>query len=286
MGQIDDDAVGAVISALEGESVEQDGVGFEPPPIICGLARATSTDIDRCWNAIRLATFPRIHCFATGAEMRTAWDQSERRRRVKNSIAWAVAHAKSLCADVEFSASDATRADPEFLYEVLNIAVESGATTLNIADTAGFAMPSEFGALVTEVRRQVRGIQSGDVILSVHTHNDLGLATANSITAIENGARQVECTLNGIGERAGNTALEEIVLALDFRRQYFNRRIGRDPEQAITCIRKREVLRSCRMLAELTGSPLAPNKAIVGSNACKYTFIQGDILDNEILGLD
>jgi 2-isopropylmalate synthase len=178
-----------------------------------------------------------------------------------------VAYAKSFVDDVEFSPEDAGRSDPEFLYQVLERAIAAGATTVNIPDTVGYTTPSEFGALIRGIKENVPNIDQA--IISVHGHDDLGLAVANFLEAVKNGARQLECTINGIGERAGNASLEELVMALHVRRSYFNPFLGRPPEstEPLTKINTKEIYRTSRLVSNLTGMIVQPNKAIVGANA-------------------
>jgi len=239
----------------------------EDPPIICGLARALRKDIDRCWEAIRPAAFPRIHCFAASSDVHMEHKLRKTREEVLEMTRVMVSYARSLCEDVEFSAEDASRSDPEFLHTLFNVAVQAGATTLNVPDTVGYATPQEFGALVRGIRENVAGIESGDVILSVHGHDDLGMAVANFMSAVENGARQVECTINGIGERAGNAALEELVMAMHVRKQYYCNVMGRDATKELTNINTTDIFQTSRMVSKLTGMMVQPNKAIVGANA-------------------
>lgn len=178
-----------------------------------------------------------------------------------------VAYAKTFTDDVEFSPEDAGRSDPEFLYQVLEAAIASGATTVNIPDTVGYTTPSEYGALIKGIKDNVPNIDQA--IISVHGHNDLGLAVANFLEAVKNGARQLECTINGIGERAGNAALEELVMALHVRRQYFNPFLGRptDSTEPLTNIDTKQIYKTSRLVSNLTGMMVQPNKAIVGANA-------------------
>lgn len=224
-------------------------------PVICGLSRTALADVDRCWEAIKAAERSRIHIFiATSAvhmekKLRMTPDQ------VKVETGRAVAHAKQYTDDVEFSPEDASRSDFAFMCEVLQIAVDNGATTLNIPDTVGYGIPEEYAARLQDIRARV----SGDYVISTHCHDDLGLAVANSLAAVKSGARQVECTINGIGERAGNAAMEEIVMALRTRSDYFG---GLD-----TGIRAEELARASRMVSRLTGYPVQYNKAVVGRNA-------------------
>jgi 2-isopropylmalate synthase len=231
-------------------------VGGAGGPAICGLARATEQDIDRCWSAVEPAAIGRIHIFLATSDVHMKHKLGMTRRQVANAAAAAVSHARSLGADVEFSAEDSARSDPVFLYEVLAIALQCGATTLNVPDTVGYSTPDEYGALVAGVRANVPGIDG--VTVSAHCHNDLGLAVANSLAGVRAGARQAECTINGIGERAGNAALEEVVMALHTRRPFFGLH---------TDIETRELARASRLVSKCTGIGVPPNKAIVGANA-------------------
>ncbi|WP_437581173.1 2-isopropylmalate synthase [Sorangium sp. So ce887] len=226
------------------------------PPIICALARATKVDIDKAWEGVRRAAHPRIHTFLATSDIHLKHKLRMSRAEVLDRVRAMVAYARDLCADVEFSPEDAGRSEPEFLYQVLEAAIAAGATTLNIPDTVGYTMPSEFGALIAGIRKNVPGIDRA--IISVHCHNDLGLATANALEGIRAGARQAEVTINGIGERAGNTALEEVVMALATRRAVFGLRTGIDTTQIATV---------SRLVSAATGFNVQPNKAIVGANA-------------------
>jgi 2-isopropylmalate synthase len=225
-------------------------------PIIAGLARACTPDIERAWQALKGAARPRIHVFLATSDIHLQYKLKISRQQCLEQARDSVRLAKSLCADVEFSPEDATRTDHEFLYQVLDSVVEAGATTLNIPDTVGYSMPAEFGELIQSIRRRVRGIEN--VTISAHCHNDLGLAVANSLAALAAGARQVECTINGIGERAGNASLEEIVMAMRVRPD----RCGYD-----TGIVSEQLFPASQMLSEVTGVPVQPNKAVTGRNA-------------------
>jgi 2-isopropylmalate synthase len=225
-------------------------------PVICGLARTNPADIDAAWNAVRDSERPRIHTFISTSDihirhqLRTTYDD------VKGQARAAVAHARSYTDDVEFSPMDATRADVAFTAEVIQIAIDEGATTINVPDTVGYTMPSEYAAMFAELYRLVPDLRR--VVLSVHCHDDLGLAVANSFAGVEAGARQVECAVNGIGERAGNASLEEIVMLLRTRA----------PSHGLdTGINTREIARTSRLVSRLTGYPVQPNKAVVGRNA-------------------
>ncbi len=225
-------------------------------PIIAGLARANKADIDRAWDAVKPARKPRIHTFLATSDIHLQHKLRISREECVRRVGEMVAYARSLCEDIEFSPEDGGRSDPEFLYQVLEVAIKAGATTLNIPDTVGYTTPQEFGALIAGIREHVPGAQ--DVIISAHCHNDLGLATANTLAAIQNGARQAEVTMNGIGERAGNTSLEEIVMALHTRPTVYGVHTNIDTTQ---------IARISRLVSAYTGIPVQPNKAIVGANA-------------------
>lgn len=242
-------------------------VGTSDGPIICSLARAVRQDIQIAAEALQFAAHPRIHVFISASDIHLQYQLRKSREDVLTIVEEMVAYAKSFVADVEFSPMDATRAEPAYLYQMLQIAIQAGATTINIPDTVGYRTPKEMERLIQGIRTHVPGIDQ--VILSVHTQNDLGLATANALAAIEHGVRQIECTINGIGERAGNTALEEIVMALEVRKSYFNPFLGRSPESEtpLTRIKTPEIYKTSRLVSHLTGMLVQPNKAIVGANA-------------------
>src|SRR4051794_40358921 len=225
-------------------------------PVIAGLARAHAADVERAADAVRDAERPRIHTFISTSDIHIEHQLQSTREDVKGQARAAVAHAKSFVEDVEFSPMDATRADVEFTAEVLQIAIDEGATTINIPDTVGYAMPHEFAAFLGRLYELVPALR--DIVLSVHCHDDLGLAVANSFAGVLAGARQVECAINGIGERAGNASLEEIVMLLHTRR---------DDVGLSTGIATTELARTSRLISRLTGYPVQPNKAIVGRNA-------------------
>lgn len=224
-------------------------------PVIAALSRTGFKDIDRAWEAVRHAERSRIHVFIATSEIHMAKKLRMTRDQVKAEAAAGVARARSYTADVEFSPEDGFRSDPEFMAEVCQIAVDNGATTLNIPDTVGYAMPGDYGALIAYVIDTVRG----DYVVSTHCHDDLGLAVANSLSGVLNGARQVECAVNGLGERAGNAALEEIVMALRTRADHY--------DGIETGIRTAELARTSRLVSRLTGYPVQYNKAVVGRNA-------------------
>jgi 2-isopropylmalate synthase len=225
-------------------------------PVIAGLARACRPDIERAWEALKDAARPRIHVFLATSDIHLKYKLRITRDECLAQAREAVAFAKSLCNDVEFSPEDATRTDPEFLCQVLEAVIDAGATTLNIPDTVGYTVPSEFGELIATIRGRVRGIEN--VTISAHCHNDLGMAVANTMAAIAAGARQVECTINGIGERAGNASLEEIVMAM---------RVRHDRYPYETAINAEHLFPASQLLSEITGVPVQPNKAIIGRNA-------------------
>lgn len=242
-------------------------VGLEDGPVICGLARATQKDITAAAEALKPAVHGRIHTFIATSDIHLKYKLKKSRADVLGITSEMVALAKSFTDDVEFSPEDAGRSDPEFLYEVLERAIAAGATTINIPDTVGYITPSEFGTLIRGITENVPNVDRA--VISVHGHNDLGLAVANFLEAVKNGARQLECTINGIGERAGNAALEELVMALHVRRQYYNPFLGRpaDSEKPLTHIDKSQIYKTSRLVSNLTGMLIQPNKAIVGSNA-------------------
>src|SRR3954466_293533 len=225
-------------------------------PIICGLARTSSQDIDAAWNAVKDAERPRIHTFIATSDIHIERKLQTTRDDVKGQARAAVAHAKQYTDDVEFSPEDGSRSDVEFMAEVIQIAIDEGATTINVPDTVGYTMPHEYEAMFEELYRLVPDLRT--VVLSVHCHDDLGLAVANSLAGVTAGARQVECAMNGIGERAGNASLEEIVMLLHTR----HANLGLS-----TQINTREIARRSRLVSRLTGYPVQPNKAIVGRNA-------------------
>jgi len=223
---------------------------------IAGLARANRTDIDRAWEALRHAKYPRIHTFIATSDIHLLHKLKKTREQVLEDVEQAVTHAKRYTDDVEFSAEDATRTDVDYLCQVIETAIKAGATTVNIPDTVGYTIPSEFNRIITTIKQRVPNIDLATI--SVHCHNDLGLAMANSLTAIQSGARQVECTINGIGERAGNASLEEIVMAIKVRKDLLDLH---------TDIRTEQIYPTSRLVSTITGMVVQPNKAIVGTNA-------------------
>jgi len=254
-------------------------------PIIAGLCRAVPADIDRTWEAVKYAERPRIHTFIATSDIHLQHKLKRTREQVLEAAVSAVKRARGYCEDVEFSAEDAVRTDFDYLARVVQAVIDAGATTVNIPDTVGYAIPEEYGNLIARLFERVPNI--GKAIISVHCHNDLGLAVANSLAAVRAGARQVECTINGIGERAGNAALEEIVMAINTRSDFFG---------FTTAINTREIYRASRLVSDLTGLVVQANKAIVGSNAFaheagihQHGVIQErrtyEIMDAEAIGL-
>ncbi|HZD52101.1 MAG TPA: 2-isopropylmalate synthase, partial [Woeseiaceae bacterium] len=239
----DFDAVKAIAEEIEG-------------PVICGLARCHPEDIERAHAALRTAARHRLHVFVATSAIHREHKLKMAKQEIVRRAAEAVRLARELCADVEFSPEDASRTEPAFLAEVVTAAVEAGATTINIPDTVGYTVPEEFDRLFRSLKNDVPGI--GNVTLSVHCHDDLGLAVANSLAAVAAGARQIECTINGIGERAGNCSLEEVVMALRTRAGFFGLHTGVDTTRLYP---------TSRLVAGITGMPLPRNKAVVGQNA-------------------
>src|SRR5580700_12183417 len=225
-------------------------------PIIAGLARACRQDIERAWQALKGAARPRIHVFLATSDIHLKYKLRISREQCLEQARESVALAKSFCNDVEFSPEDATRTDREFLCQVVQAVVDEGATTVNIPDTVGYTMPAEYAEIIQMLRERVRGIEN--VTISVHCHNDLGLAVANTLAALGVGARQVECTINGIGERAGNASLEEIVMAT---------RVRPDRYAFDIAVASEQLYPASQLLSEITGVPVQPNKAIIGRNA-------------------
>ncbi len=227
-------------------------------PEICGLARCVKGDIDAAWNAVKHSKKPRIHVFLATSDLHMEKKLQMSRQQVLDRIAEMVGYAAKLSGNAEYSPEDAVRSDPDFLLKAVKVAIEAGARTINIPDTVGYAIPFEFGQTI---RRLVDEVNDNKVIFSVHCHNDLGLAVSNSLAAVRNGARQVECTINGIGERAGNASLEEIVMTLQTRKDFFN---------MTTNVKTEEIYRSSRLVSRLTGMAVQANKAIVGANAFSH----------------
>jgi 2-isopropylmalate synthase len=225
-------------------------------PVICGLARTSSQDIEAAWNAVRDSQRPRIHTFLATSDVHIEHKLQTTREDVKGQVRAAVAQARELCEDVEFSPEDGSRSDVEFMAEVIQIALDEGASTINVPDTVGYTMPHEYAAMFEQLHRLVPDLRN--VVVSVHCHDDLGIAVANSLAGLEAGCRQVECAINGIGERAGNASLEEIAMLLHTR----------EPSLGLwTGIETTEIARTSRLVSRLTGYQVQPNKAIVGRNA-------------------
>ncbi|MEW5308007.1 MAG: hypothetical protein WDW36_010370 [Sanguina aurantia] len=252
----DDDFEAVKAIAIEvGNDVQPDGY----VPVICGLSRTKIGDLDRAWDAVRHAKRPRVHTFLATSEIHMKYKLRMTQDEVVESAVKAVRHLKSIgCDDIEFSPEDAGRSDPVFLYRVLEEVIKAGATTLNIPDTTGWNLPHEFGNLISLIRQNTPG--ASDVIISTHCQNDLGLATANSLSGAINGARQIECTINGIGERAGNASLEEVVMAVALR--------GNDQMGGLrTGVRPVHIYPTSKMVSDYSGMMVQPHKAIVGANA-------------------
>ena len=228
-------------------------------PVICALARAHPDDIDRAWEAVREAAHPRIHVFLSASDIHLLHQLKKSREEILQTSHDMVVRAKKYTDDIEFSPMDASRTEPEYIYQILKAVIDAGATTVNIPDTVGYAIPDEFGHLIGGIFQNVPNIKQA--IVSIHCHNDLGLAVANSLEAVKQGARQVECTINGIGERAGNASLEEIVMAVKTRKDFFN---------LTTDINTVQIYKTSRLVSELTGFTIQPNKAIVGANAFRH----------------
>ncbi len=245
----------AISSPGDFEAIKRIGAEVEGP-VICSLARAKKEDIDRAWEALKHAPKKRIHTFISTSDIHLKYQFKLSREEALKRAVEMVSHARSYVDDVEFSPMDATRSDVPYLYAVVEAVIEAGAGTVNIPDTVGYAMPEEFGSLIKGIKDKVRN--SNKAVISVHCHNDLGLAVANALSAIRNGAEQVECTVNGIGERAGNCSMEEVVMALRTRKDFYG---------ADTKINTEEITRTSRLVTKITGMPVQPNKAIVGANA-------------------
>ncbi len=247
-------AVRAIAEEVGGRTVP--GRPSAEPPIISALARTARGDIDAAWEGVKAALRPRIHTFLATSDIHMQHKLRMTRAEVLARVGEMVAHARSHCPDVEFSPEDAGRSEPAFLYQVLEVAIAAGATTLNIPDTVGYTLPDEFGALISGIREHVPGAKN--VWISVHCHDDLGLGVANSLAGLRAGARQAEVTINGIGERAGNASLEEVVMALRTRQATLGLMTGIDATQ---------LCRASKLVSRCTGYPVPPNKAIVGANA-------------------
>ncbi len=228
-------------------------------PTICALTHANPNAIDRAWEAVKGAEHPRIHVFLSASDIHLSYQLKKSRDEILQTARDMVARAKKYTGDIEFSPMDASRTDPKYLHQILEAVIAAGATTVNIPDTVGYAIPDEFGRLIEGIIQNVPNISQA--VISVHCHNDLGLAVANSLEAARRGARQVECTINGIGERAGNASLEEIVMTIKTRSDFFG---------LTTDIDTRQIYKASRLVSELTGFPVQPNKAIVGANAFRH----------------
>ncbi len=228
-------------------------------PVIASLARAHPNDVDQAWEAIKGAESPRIHVFLSSSDIHIMHQLRKNREEVMDMAVSMVARAKKYCDNVEFSPMDATRTTPEYLYQLLKAVIDAGATTVNIADTVGYAVPSQFAQLIRDIQENVPNIHRA--VLSVHCHNDLGLSVANSIAAVQAGARQVEGCINGIGERAGNAALEEIIMALNTRKDYLKVATGIDTTQ---------IYPTSRLVSRITGMSVQPNKSVIGENAFRH----------------
>ncbi|MDP3789524.1 MAG: 2-isopropylmalate synthase [Candidatus Omnitrophota bacterium] len=242
----DFDAVKAVARQIKG-------------PVICGLARCLKNDIDAAYQAVKYAKQHRIHVFLATSKIHMKYKLRKAEDEILRLAVSSVKYAKKLAEDIEFSPEDASRTDKEFLYQVVRAVIDAGATTVNIPDTVGYAIPSEFGRLIKGIQENVENIDK--CVLSVHCHNDLGLGVANSIAALQSGARQIECTINGLGERAGNASLEEIVMAVNTRRDLFELMSG---------IKTEELYKTSQLVSRLTGIMVQPNKAVVGANAFSH----------------
>ena len=229
-------------------------------PVICGLARALPKDIKRTAEALEGSPKPRIHTFIGTSEIHMQGQMRKGQKDILRMAVEAVQLSKSLCDSVEFSPMDAARTDPDFLHEVIRATIAAGATTINIPDTVGYAVPEQFGDLISNILAKVPN--SSEAIISVHCHDDLGMAAINTLTALKNGARQAECTLNGLGERAGNASLEEVTMALKTRSDYFGLETGIDPK---------EIIATSRLVSRLMAIGVPPNKAIVGANAFAHS---------------
>jgi 2-isopropylmalate synthase len=229
-------------------------------PVICVLTHANLEAVDQSWEAVKGAAHPCIHIVLSSSDIHLFYQLRKSREEILKMSCDTVARARKYCDNVEFSAMDASRTDPAYIYQILEAVINSGATTVNIPDTVGYAMPDEFGGLIDNIFKNVPNINKA--IVSVHCHNDLGLAVANSLEAIKRGARQVEGTINGIGERAGNASLEEIIMAIKTRQDFYD---------LYTDIDTTQIYKTSRLVSELTGTPVQPNKAIVGANAFRHS---------------
>jgi len=226
---------------------------------VCALARAIKADIDAAYNSVKYAKKPRIHVFLATSKIHMKYKLKKAESEILKAAVWGVKYARRKVADVEFSPEDASRTDKEFLYKVLEAVIDAGAKTVNIPDTVGYSIPYEFGSLIKGIKENVPNINKA--VISVHCHNDLGLGVSNSMAAVLNGARQVECTINGLGERAGNASLEEVVMTITTRKDIFNFK---------TNVKTKEICKTSRLVSKLTGILVQPNKAIVGANAFRH----------------
>jgi 2-isopropylmalate synthase len=228
-------------------------------PVIAGLCRATRADIDRTWEAVKYAENPRIHTFLASSDIHLRYKLQKTREEVLAQAVEAVKYARQYCSDVEFSAEDATRSDLDYLVQLVEAVITAGAKVVNLPDTVGYAVPDEFGRFMKTIMERVPN--SDQAIFSVHCHDDLGMAVANSLAGVYNGARQIECAVNGIGERAGNASLEEIIMALYTKHAFYQKEVN---------VKYEEIYRTSRLVSTLTGMVVQPNKAIVGSNAFSH----------------
>ena len=245
----------AIASPMDHKSV-QAIAGAVTNCTVASLARCTKGDIDAAWDAVKEAKHPRIHVFLATSDIHMEYKLQMTREEVLQRISDMVAYARSFCEDIEFSAEDASRSEWAFLAQCYSNAVAAGATTLNVPDTVGYSTPMEMAELITYLRAHVTGVENVDI--SVHCHNDLGMAVANSLACVKAGATQIECTVNGIGERAGNASLEELVMAIHTRRDFYDAETG---------INTKQIYRSSKLLSNITGVPIPPTKAVVGANA-------------------
>jgi len=241
------------------EAVRETARGVKGP-VITALARAVKADIDSVWEAVREAERPRIHIVLGSSDIHAKNKFNRSREELLQMGVEAVRYARKLCPDVEYSTEDASRSDRRYLCQVIEAVIDAGATVVNVPDTVGYAIPAQWGRLISDIRRRVPNIDQ--TILSVHCHNDMGMAVANSLAAVKAGAQQVECTINGIGERAGNAALEEVVMALNTRGRYFG---------ATSDIVTSELIRTSDLVSRMTGLVIARNKAVVGANAFAHS---------------
>ncbi|MGI5892421.1 MAG: 2-isopropylmalate synthase [Bacillota bacterium] len=244
--QGDFDAVSAIAKEVKGAQ-------------ICGFCRATASDIQRGWEAVRMAEEPRLNIFIATSELHMQYKLRMTEEEVIERAVAAISLGRSLCPNIEFSAEDASRSEPEFLYRVIQKVIAAGATVINVPDTVGYGVPNEFGDLIRGIFQNVPNIDKAEI--AVHCHNDLGLAVANTLAAVEAGATQVECTINGLGERAGNASLEELVMTINTRPDYYN---------IAHHIKTNQIFRTSRLVSSYTGIDVQPNKAIVGDNAFRH----------------